>query len=275
MISVPGKTKLSDHLFAYAFGRILAQRFNYALRAAPMINLPGTAARVDGQEYLNTTRRWVGHWPMEESTGRALEKGELFVAPGYPVSLIGGFQRFELFADHREEIRNDWFAVPNRWNQRSAEELVICLDSSVEFGESAFEKMEARSMAREAVEECVRLARTVPHRTLHVLYHGERDSIPAEVAALKPEVMVPESHWDELQFLASFQKIAIRQDALQWWGAFLGAAREIHFPKTKRGPWSQPNRARLAHESWWYGIDLKVLDDPRYIYATEDSAVAA
>jgi hypothetical protein len=269
MICVPRKSNLADHLFGYALGRILAQRFGYALCATPIPEFPGTFARWTGAKYLNATRRWVGHWPMEEASGRALEEAELRIPPAAPVTLVGGFQRYELIAECREQIRRDWYAPSEGWLPRPADELVVCLDFRVPFGETAFEKMEARALSRDAVIACCEYAASIPHRALHVVYHGERDTLPKEVAALNPEVMVPESEWDELRFVASFQKAVIRPDALQWWATFLGAGREIHFPRITRGPWSRPARARLAHEPSWYGIDLRVPDDERYVYPEE------
>ena len=111
-----------------------------------------------------------------------------------------------------------------------------------------------------------RLVGTVVHSRLFFVTDEPLHPFFERVRDLGGEVLGVESEAEELRLIHSFQKVAISQDALQWWGAFLGAAREIYFPQIERGIWSHPAPALLAHDPWWHGIDLRVPEDGRYVY---------
>ena len=106
--------------------------------------------------------------------------------------------------------------------------------------------------------------RTVPHERLHIVTDAPGHPLVAAVQDLGAEVF-HEGPMADFRCIQAFQKIAICQSTFHWWAAFLGAAREIYYPRDDRGPWSHPVPAHLAHEPGHYGIDLRV-DEARYIY---------
>ncbi len=163
--------------------------------------------------------------------------------------LAGEFQRFDLFADVRERVREDWLRLEVPLPVRPAGDLLL----AVREGDAMMTETDIR-----------KLAALAPGR-VHFLTDREHDPLRQALRDLGGEWHV-EDGLDALRLAHSFQRIAFCQSALIWWGAFLGAGREIYFPKIDTGHWSHPAPAKFAYEPAHYGIDLRVPDEERYIY---------
>ena len=268
MILLTRRDRLGNWLFEYSFARLLAKRFGYRLTALPMPGFPGTFGVLLGEEVYGPVACWQGNWPFEAYSGRRLVREELFQAPGQRITLDGLFQRWELIADAREEIREDWLRVEGARPARPSGDFAICLRLGDVYS-SANEAEDGESGPRWSdgvlrEEEIRRLVRTVPHERLYFVTDAPSDPLLAAVRDLGAEV-VSQSAMEDFRFIHSFQKVAICQSTFHWWAAFLGAAREIYFPPCDRGIWSHPEPAQLAHEPGHYGIDLRV-DEERYVY---------
>lgn len=216
--------------------------------------------------------RWQGQWPFDAYSGRPLAREELFQAPGQRLTLAGWFQRFELIAGAREEIRRDWLRVDGALPVRPSGNFAICLRVG-ERGTMADGGMEDGKVGKDGVEkvdgvlteaEIRRLVRTVGHERLYLVTDAPGHPLVAAVGDLGAEVVSGKA-MEDFRFIHSFQKVVIGQSALHWWAAFLGEAREIYFPRCDRGPWSHPEPAHQADEPGHHGIDLRV-DEKRYIY---------
>ena len=246
---------MTESLSAYCFGRVLAARFGYEFAFPQLRNLVRDW-KAGGTQFIGTEVAWCGQWPIEVSSGRKLCGEELRTDPQARLRLAGGFHRFELFEGERERIRGEWLVPAHDVPKRTEGELAVAL---------------ATPNAGEPLGNCLsedevrRLARTVPHSDLVLISDREDHPLFAALADLSPTILLC-AGWSQLMLLRSFQKIAISQDATQWWGAFLSDAAEIYFPPLDRGPWSHPEPAHLAHDPWWHGIDLNVPDEPRYIH---------
>lgn len=279
MILLRRRARLGNWLFQYTFARLLAQRFGYRLLALPMHGFPRAFAGVRGDVVYGPEVCWQGNWPFDAYSGRRLVREEFFQAPGQRVTLDGLFQRWELFAEAREEIRGDWLRVDGALPVRASGDFAICL----RLGERGGKGMVNGQMAdgkggkvedgKDGVKredgvlteaEIRRLVRTVGHERLYVVTDAPGHPLVAAVGDLGAEVVSGKA-MEDFRFIQSFQKVAIGQSAFHWWAAFLGGAREIYFPRCDRGWWSHPEPAHLAHEPSHYGIDLRV-DEERYIY---------
>ena len=111
MISLRRRDHIGSCLFEFCFARILAERFGYRLEAVPLGGFPGTRTLVAGEDVFGPVALWEGMWPFDGHGGQPLTRAELHESPGARVTVAGSFQRFELFADRREEIRNDWLRL--------------------------------------------------------------------------------------------------------------------------------------------------------------------
>jgi hypothetical protein len=271
MIQLARQASIGESLSAYAFARILAVRFGYAFHA-PLRAFPGTLLPLRGEQMIGQRELWNGHWPFDLQSGRKLEPQEFHEAPGRPVFLQGKFQRWDLMAEMREVIQQDWLQMGNPLSERPSDEFVVCLEPATfqkyereEDSDARQRKWTDERLAFEA-KRIRELAQSVSHQHLFLAVDELEHPLLPHLTDLRAEVVSVQG-LEEFAFLHSFQKLALSQSAGQWWAAFLGRAREIYFPSLETGIWSHPAPADLAHEPEWYGIDLRVLDDPRFIYA--------
>ena len=251
------RVRLGSILSQYAFARVLAQRFAYRLATVPVPGFPGTLTASHGEEILGPLIRWNGQWPFDAYSGRPLLLDELYQAPGAQIRLHGGFQRYDLFASESEAICDEWLRLPDSRPRLSIADFVIGLDT---------DRRDFLTLDGSLSElEIRRLVRTVSHKRLYLLTDSLTNPMVKQLSDLNAEVVV-KREMDSLLFIQSFQKIALGQSALHWWGAFLGKAKEIYFPKIDRGPWSHPEPTMLAVDPEHYGIDLRVMGQERWIY---------
>ena len=260
--------RLGNVLSQYCFARVLAGRFCYTLEACPIAGFSGSSKRIYGEESFCPEVMWTGHWPREAYSGRKLERLELFQAPGVRVTLRGLFQRFEYISDIRDEVRKEWMRMNDPLSKRPSGDFAICLhvaDGDREVDKSAAGK-EGGNTADGVLNEAEirRLAKTVPHERIYIVTDEPGHPMIESLKDLHP-IIQAEGGMKDFKFIHSFQKVAICQSTFHWWATFLGAAREICFPKMNRGLWSHPEPPMMAWEPGHFGTDLRV-DEERYIY---------
>jgi hypothetical protein len=260
-------------MFQYAFGRLLAERFGYRLKAECLPMFPGTRGCINGEEVFSPNLSWFGNWPITEDW-RPATREHLHTPPAGRLCLRGSFQRFEFFGENRARIRDDWFRIEPRL-LRPAHDFAISLESPSDPNEGAL-ALSAERMAPDddavlfrdsflTAAEIRRLAKSVLHRNLFIVIDKlAPDWIQEDLQDLKP-TFVSRGEFGNFLFLLGFQKIAISQSVAHWWAAFLSEAREVYFPPCDRGYWMHPGLPVLAHEPPHHGIDLRV-DEPRFIY---------
>jgi hypothetical protein len=270
MLQVTRQATVGDSLCAYAFARVLAYRFGYAFHM-PLRGFPGTRQPLLGEQMIGQREVWSGQWPFEAYSGRKVDRREFHEAPDRPLSLQGKFQRWDLISEMRESIHGDWLRFGHPVPERSNGDFVVCLEPALleSCPSKAHSHARSRSWSLERVATAAKsvkeLIASVPHRRLFIAVDHAKHPILSYVTHLRP-IVVCFQGLEEFAFLHSFQKVAIAQNAAQWWAAFLGRAREIYFPSLATGAWSHPAPAALAHQPEWYGIDLRITDDPRFIY---------
>ena len=262
--------------------------FKVGLLSSNVFSLrPGTAGRnrairdFTGNEptaigFLLPIIRLSGQWPFDARTGRRLEVKEARKLADSIHQLYGQFQRYDLIAAHKDEIRNDWLRLENPPAARSPRALLICVSCSGHMADKGAkidaddfvakrEDAALRAARRLTEGEIRRLVGKVEHTELHWLVDDPDDPMLTRLMDVGGVVHC-RGGMEDFRLIHSFQKVAIGQSAFQWWAAFLGAAREIYFPPIDRGIWSHPEPADLITDPWWWGIDLRVPNDARYIY---------
>ncbi|MES2569247.1 MAG: hypothetical protein V4710_04230 [Verrucomicrobiota bacterium] len=273
MIKTRYRVSFAEAMFQYALARILARRFNYHLEAPPLPLFPATFEQTPGDEVYGPALQWFGHWPVDSQGWRKVQRAELFYAPAARLTLCGAFQRAELYLEEEDLIRESWFSPVGKRPVRAASDFVISLLSAEVFGEpSSDTTLTGESIAvipRKSDSvltdgEIRRLARTVPHQRLYIVLENPADPRMDRLKDLHAEFVCQGAREDFL-FVQSFQKIAISQNPLHWWAAFLSKAKEIYFPPCNRGEWGDPAVPLLAHAPAHCGIDLRIMGD-RYIH---------
>ena len=219
---------------------------------------------------------WLGQWPFESHSGRKIERDEFSLVSGAPISLRGPFQRFALISEFQEDIREDWLRLEDTAPVRAEGEFLCCIgcgghmaDKGAKIDADDFvakrEDAALRAASRLTEGEIRRVVGKVEHTELHWLVDDPEDPMLGRIRDLGGVVHCS-GGMEDFRLIHSFQKVAIGQSAFQWWAAFLGAAREIYFPPIDRGIWSHPEPADLITDPWWWGIDLRVPGDGRYVY---------
>jgi hypothetical protein len=268
MITFLQRGRLGNLLSQWAFARLLAERWAYAFDAPRINGFPGTGQAVTGTRILSSLAVWDGQWPNDAFSGRRIDPTELWHAPNAMLTLRGFFQRFELIASKREEITHDWFRLEAPLPRRPAGDFLICLrltDYAARKGLRVEKELDSLPNSILQEEEIRRLARTVSHRELHIVTDQPDHEILEKLADLGAEIHSGHTLHD-FRLIHSFQKVAICQSTFHWWATFLGRAREIYFPPLTRGIWSKGERVAPLGSPIHYGIDLRVPDDPRYVY---------
>ncbi len=260
MILVFVKDSVGESLSAYCFGRVLAARFGYHFEFPQLRGLVRDWG-VKGERFIGSAVVWEGHWPMESRSGRVISKKEQWTKPDSRLCLAGGHHRFELLAEERERVRGEWLVPVQGEVKQVRGAFAICLPTAAVLRQD--EKPPVGGSLCE--EEIRRLVGTVKHSELVLITDRADHPLLEALGDLSWRLEICRG-WQQMLLVRSFEKVAISQDATQWWGAFLGDAREIYYPKLETGHWSHPEPAHLAHEPLWHGIDLRVLGDGRYVY---------
>jgi hypothetical protein len=268
MIVLHRRNRIGNMLSQYSFARVLARRFGCRLLAAPVAGFGRTWVRIDGEEVFGPAVRWRGQWPFDGLVGRRVERQELFTAPCARLTLEGWFQRFEFIADCREVVREDWLRLDDPHPPRPAGDLAICLrlgDDPCRTSVKDDPQAEPPENRHPREDEVRLLVKRVAHERLFLVTDQPRHALIAGLRDLQAEIVCGRA-MENFRFLHSCQKVAIGQDAGEWWAAFLGRAQEIYFPRIEQGAWSHPSSAKFVYEPEHYGIDLRVLDEDRWIY---------
>lgn len=269
--------RVGERLSQYCFARVLADCWHSARESHSIPAFQGMNCMSKGERKLAAATEWCGQSPWDRRTGRRIEAGELSI-PGEGVLILSGsFQRFDLVSKRREDIRNSWLRLDKPSASRHSGNFLICAGCDSHMGDRGQAKVNEDDCAPSTQQAALRrgarltepeirsLVKTVPHTRLHFLVDDVNDPMLVKLRDLRGTVHCG-GGMEDFRLIQSFQKVAICQSSFQWWAAFLGHAKEIYFPPIDRGIWSHPEPADLITDPWWWGIDLRVPDDARYIY---------
>jgi hypothetical protein len=246
--------RLGNHLFQYAFGRIVAEALGYELRCV--------ANRFEPPSWLGRSRDAGGVAMLPELTEHFVNApqivpGKRVAAPearylvgedgpegpnwdGHRIDLErlladrgerrlvlrGYFQRYEYYRAHRAKIR-DWFALaplsePYGIGKR---DVVINIRRGWDYALKGWVL---------ALSSYAQLLRTIPHDRVFVCGTAIDDGARAALAEFSP-IYHRATPVDELRFMMKFDKIIQSNSSFCWWAAFLSDATEVYAPRPERG----------------------------------------
>lgn len=245
MVEVIYDGNLGNNLFQYCFGRILAQKLGYTLKALPIEGFSGTREEVMGKNYSGHGKIFLKGQKVDLSF---LEKENL----ESHIILTGYFQRYEYYKDYRNEIQN-WLRLDDYLiNDITENDLVIGIRRGKDY-------IPQHGLPISYYEKAI-------HATdfnKMFICSNTSDNFTEYFRKKYNAVVRPPGAIDNIIFIKQFNKIIISNSTFLWWAAYLSDASEIYFPRPQNGFWS-PN------ESISKNIDLEVPEDSRYIYLEAD-----
>lgn len=230
----PGNTSLGNKLFQYAFGRILAEKYNRQLVADAIPGFPG-AVPLGGEIMGGTPYKHTGHILHEDD-----------LPHDRPWHLSGYYQRYEYYRPYKEKIRQ-WYAhnmMP--WLDKTS----ICLHYRLgDFVQDNFNL---------PVDFVISLIDDIKHldRVVFIVTDDPKHKIIKTLTSYYKyaSAIHHDKEIDDLKFIMYFNEVWLSQSTFSWWAAWLGHAKRVLFPVTKTGYWSDERPE----------IDLWVDDEDRY-----------
>jgi len=228
MVCVSYAGGLGENLFQYVFARVVAERKNYFLDAAPIFGFPETFKSFRGKRVVVPEVRWTGAYVTDWQTGEVVSEVELFSGSYAKIRLDGWFQRLQYFEEHLKEIKETWLAMDRLPEKQAEDEIAIC----IRFGQGTHWQ----------VQDCHHLVSYPPpiysRPTAAVVreFLEKRDfkkiwfvtDFPGcdffkYLGDIKFEIY-SEGEEQDLRFASLFSNIAFAWTPLDWWAAFLSSA---------------------------------------------------
>jgi hypothetical protein len=249
--------RLGNHLFQYAFGRIVAQRLGYELRCvvdldrlvrktsvfgaqrdcgaiatlpqltshfhnAPQL-LAGKHVAAPEERYFAgepgpSGARWDGHHlDLTKLLSNRSERRLIF---------RGYFQRFEYYRAHQAQLR-EWFALeplvdPYGITRR---DVVVNIRRGWDYA------LKGWAISLSSYKQ---LLRGLPHDRVFVCGTGIDDAVREGLAELSP-IYYSATPIDEFRFLMKFDQIVQSNSTFSWWASFLSEASAVYTPRPDRG----------------------------------------
>ena len=262
-----------NRLGEYILARIIAEGLNFGLRTCPELAdqlakeghiLPNAV----GLDYNQTAmaalprevykgHRYPVHDMLRDATPRRIALG------GYP------FEDYTPFREYRWHIRERWFAVNTSCidefhvNRPGPHDVVVHVRAYKGCGANAVGKV-SEQFVDLTVEYYSRILDTMREQevwdTLWVACHcaANHPTVAALAARYGARVAPMMDYWHEMGdwlFLRAATRLVMSQSTFSWWAAYLGDAREVHYPLV--GDWWAGKQPR--HQLW-------PDDDARYVF---------
>ncbi len=250
MIEVKYIDRLGNNLFQYCFGRIVAEKLGYKLKAVPIPGFPNTGTEVRGHDFSSLPQKTLlGDEPQKTRRQQVDLRTILSDKQNRNILIEGYFQRYEYYKEYKEIIRNDWLLM-----DAPAEKDVDPDDVFVYIRRGDFVRLgyalpfSYYEGALQAVGKC---------KDIYIGTDNIKDPFLALFKKYKP-IICHTTH-DPLKdfvFMMSFNKIIQSASSFSWWASFLSKAEAIYTPAPFFGHWSGE----------YPGVDLTVDDEARYVY---------
>jgi hypothetical protein len=272
MVEVRYRGSFGDNLFQYCFGRLLAERWGYELRALPLPHFPNTAEPVSGHCCLTPFHSWSGIAAEERQLGMLLRGREMTAPLQGRLVLFGWFHRWEYYRGHEAKLRH-WLETAPPTERARPGDLAICLrhrrpeaweEPGIHAGHAPKWGVPAPS-----VEAIRRLVESTPHERLVLLTDAPLSPTVKELSRLNP-VLRNIHCFSSWNWLRTCRRMAITvSHPAEWWAAQLSSAEEIY----ALDPWPADKQAHCGgpYGCGWVGgrplgrPELRVTE-PRWKY---------
>jgi hypothetical protein len=222
MIDVHYKGRMGNNMFQYCLGRILAEKFGFALSATPIPGFPRTFVKVDGERC---------EAPEKTLTGQRIDLDSILNGVPQKYVLDGWFQCYEYYRPYRDQIR-EWLefdpaiqaplVAPNEVVVNVRRTDYILLNWALPF--SFYERA---------------LTQLMPDGgKIWIVTDDRRDPFFKKFARWKPKFFSGTPH-EQLLFMAKAKRLIMSQSTFSWWPTFLGNPEEVICPKSSFGAWSK------------------------------------
>ena len=269
MIVIHHRGRLGNALFQYSFGRILAERFGYALSCHKIRGF-SNATPVDGARHDKRSRVYLTY----NNIDRVLS--DIKNNKHHRVVMNIGFQQYAFYRDYKEKIRG-WLKPDLQLDRNDL--------SGLDFREKKdgkFEKIKVDEITDDDIVVMQRLhnfvrfrmdlkinyfntiLKTASFRRLFITSDDFNSEMLDGFAPYNPIFLFgpPLVHYS---FASLFNKMVMSQSTFCWWIAWMSDATEIYFPFTANGYWSKDRFTRGDNSR----INLVVDDEDRYRYVRE------
>jgi hypothetical protein len=259
MVEVKYAGRLGNNLFQYCFGRIIAEKLGYKLKADPVPGFPNTAKQIEGADYStgypvqiithDSPDKYDGDYSKVLSwKNKNLDLQSIAAdITRRKIVVEGFFQRYEYYKPYKELIKNDWLLTDINISDRiDPDDVVVCVRrNDYVLGGHAL----PLSYYKEALSR-------LRYRKIFICTDSVNDPLILLLKYKYSAVVQATNTLNDLKFISLFNKIIISNSSFYWWAAFLSNAKEIYSPVPLRGYWSRETPE----------IDLKIYDESRYIH---------
>jgi len=266
MIVIHYRGKLGNRLFQYAFGRILAERFGYALRCKKIDGFSNTT-QIDGLKQGRHTGVFLNYNNINKILND-LENNK-----PHKVIMNMGFQQYEFYKDSKEKIKQ-WLKPDLQLNDISNLDFRVKKDGKFEKikvdkinSDDIIVMQRLRNYIRFKMDLKINYFHTILKKANHKRVFITSDDMESEMldefSEYNPIFLFgpPLVHYS---FASLFNKMVMSQSTFCWWIAWLSEAKEIYLPFTADGYWSEKRFTREDDSR----INL-VVDEDRYHYVKE------
>lgn len=235
MIEVEYRDRLGNNLFQYCFGRILADRFGYALKAPSIPGFPDTYEQHPGSSYDE---------PEVVITDENLKLAEL-VADRAPRKIIvrGYFQKAAFYREHAAIIRERWLRQEPRGLDKMPKPSEIWVH--VRRGDYM---LWGSALPFSYYESAIQQLGGGPVR---IVTDDPADPFFRRFKKFKPKFVLG-NQMDDFHRLSRARKLVLSQSSFSWWAAFLSEADAIAAPIPLAGIWAEQPNLRVDESRYRY-----------------------
>lgn len=264
MIDIKSPGNLGNRMFQHCFARILEQEFGYDYNVR----------RFDG---LIDTYTPCPHKPRRYNKTLKLKRCHKLSVDQIRsmMSVRGGdcdlmikctFEFYPHYKPYKELIRNQWLRIEpsDNFNHCYQNNRLVSVEvrpddivCNLRLGTDVVDKYDDRLLGFDYFD--IILKNTKWNR-LFLTSDNLNHPIISQFAKYNPILYRAPDPFNNFHFMFKFNKIAISQSTYSWWAAYLSNANEVYYPLPIKGPWTH-----------LWNLDLRVDDDPRYIYVDERS----
>jgi len=250
MVEVKYSGGLGNKLFQYCFGRIIAEKLGFKLKAEPIPGFPNTEIEVDGADYSSySSDTPLGEEPDWSKKHKVDLCSILLNKRKRKIIIEGFFQRYEYYQPYKDVIRTKWLRMDTPPDIKlSPEDVVLHVRRGDYVGIGC-------ALPYSYYEHALR--KINQFGKLYICTDDIKDPFLSNFDKYRPRILCSgEEPTKDFRLMMSSNIIVQSASSFSWWASFLSRADKIYAPTPSFGFWS----------SEYPDVDLKVCDEERYIY---------